>query len=98
MSLALSIFDATTSAAIESSYPDRYDASVFLKLINLWWTISIGDTAVEGDDKTLYLRAFADWLERWQALQGQNSQKFTLSKQICSALVTTLRCTACQSS
>ena len=32
VSLALSIFDATTSAAIESYYPDRYDASEFLKL------------------------------------------------------------------
>ena len=80
MSLTLSIFVATTSGAIESYYPDRYDASVFLKLINLWWIVSIGDTAVEGDNKTLYLGAFADWLERRQALQGQNSQKFTLSK------------------
>ena len=35
VSLALSIFDATTSAAIESYYPDRYDALGFLKLINL---------------------------------------------------------------
>ena len=72
----------------------------------LWWTISnrrqryntnfrIGDVAVEGDNKPLFLRAFADWLERWQALQDQNSQKFTLTKQTCSALVTTLHCTAC---
>ena len=72
----------------------------------LWWTISnskqryntnfqIGDVAVEGDNKALFLRAFADWLERWQALQDQNSQKFTLTKQTCSALVTTLHCTAC---
>ena len=41
----------------------------------LWWTISnskqryntnfrIGDVAVEGDNKPLFLRAFADWLER----------------------------------
>ena len=78
MSLALSIFDATTSAAIEGYYPDRYDASRFLKLINLWWTISnskqrcntnfrIGDAAVEDDKKPLLLRAFADWLEKFQA-------------------------------
>ena len=33
--LALSIFDATTSAALESYYPDRYDALGFLKLVNL---------------------------------------------------------------
>ena len=36
VSLALSIFDATTSAAIESDYPDGHDASGFLKLINFW--------------------------------------------------------------
>ena len=57
MSLALSIFNAATSAVIESYYPDRYDVSGFLKLIDLWWTISdskqryntnfqIGDAAV----------------------------------------------------
>ena len=36
VSLALSIFDATTSTAIKSYYPDRYNASGFVKLINLW--------------------------------------------------------------
>ena len=92
VSLALSIFDATTSAAIESDYPDGHDASGFLKLINFWWTISnskqryntnfwIADAAVEGDSKPLFLRAFANWLGKWQALQGQNSQKFTPIKQ-----------------
>ena len=71
MSLAFSIFDATVLAAIESYYPDHYDASGFFKLIKLWWTISnskqryntnfrIGDAAVEGDNKPLFLRAFAD--------------------------------------
>ena len=65
MSLALSIFDATTSAAIESYYPDRYDALGFLKLRNLWLTINnskkryntnfqIGDAAIEGDNKPLF--------------------------------------------
>ena len=106
MSLALSIFEATTSGGIESYYPLRYDASGFIKLINLWWTINnskqryntnfrVRDAAIEGDNKPLFLRAFADWLERWQALQGQSSQKFNLTKQTCSTLVTTLRCTAC---
>ena len=71
VSLAFSIFDATALAAIESYYPDRYDVSGFFKLINLWWTISnskqryntnfrIGNEAVEGDNKPLFLRAFAD--------------------------------------
>ena len=106
MSLAPSTFDATTSAAIESYYPDHCDASGFLKLINLWWTISnskqkynknfrIGYAPVEVDNKPLFLQGFADWLERWQALQVQNSQRFTLTKQTCSALVTILRGTAC---
>ena len=54
-----------------------------------------GDAAVQGDNKPLFLQAYADWLEKWQALQGHNSKKFTLTKQTCSALVTTLRCTAC---
>ena len=105
MSLAIAIFDAATSAAIESYYPERYHTSGFLKLINLWWTISnskqryntnfrIGYAAVECNNKPLFLRAFANWLERWQTLQGQNSRKFTLTKQTWSALVTTLRCTA----
>ena len=67
VSLALSIFDATTSAAIESYYLDRYDVSGFLKAMNLWWIISnskqrcntnfqIGDSAVEGENKPLFLQ------------------------------------------
>ena len=73
---------------------------------NLWWTrrnskqryntnFRNGDAAVQGDNKPLFLQAYADLLEKWQALQGRNSKKFTLTKQTCSALVTTLRCTAC---
>ena len=38
--LALAIFDRSTSAAIESYYPYRLDASSFLKLVNIWWTIN----------------------------------------------------------
>ena len=36
------MFDATTLAAIESYYPDHYDVSGFLKLINLGWKLSKG--------------------------------------------------------
>ena len=61
--LALAIFDQSTSAAIESCYPNRLDASSFLKLVNIWWTINnnkqefnanfrIGNAAVK-DDKSL---------------------------------------------
>ena len=38
--LALEVLDSTTSAAIKSYYPQRKDAAGFLKLINIWWTIS----------------------------------------------------------
>ena len=73
--------------------------------MNFWWATSnskqrydtnfrIGNAAVEGDNKPLFLRTFQDWFKRWQALQGRNSQKFTLTKQTCSALVITLCCTA----
>ena len=66
VSLALSIFHSIIPAAIESCYPNRYDAPVFLKLINLWWTVNTskernntnfrtGDAAVHGDKKPLSL-------------------------------------------
>ena len=38
--LALAIFNPTTSAAIESYFPESNAAAQFLRLINLWWTIS----------------------------------------------------------
>ena len=89
--LALAIFDQSTSAAIESYYPNRLDASSFLKLVNIWWTINnnkqefnanfrIGNATVKDDKKSLFLREFANWPEDWQSLQSKNSQKFTLSK------------------
>ena len=100
--LALAIFDQITSAAIESYYPNRLDASSFLKLVNIWCTINnskqefntnfrIGNAVAKDDKKPLLLREFANWLEDWQSLQSKNSQKFTLSKQTNTALVITLR-------
>ena len=72
--LPLATFDQSTSAAIEGYYPNRLDASSFLKLVNIWWTINnskqefntnfrIGNAAVKDDRKTLFLREFANWLE-----------------------------------
>ena len=72
--LALAIFDRSTSAAIEIYYPNRLDASSFLKLVNIWWTINnskqefnknfrTGNTADKDDKKPLFLREFANWLE-----------------------------------
>ena len=102
--LALAIFEPTTSTAIESYFPERNAAAQFLLLIDLWWTISnskqqfnmnfyIGDAAKANDCKPTFLRKLADWLLDWKAQQPANTEKFTLSKQTASALVTTLRCT-----
>lgn len=103
--LALAIFDATTSAAIDSYYPERKDAAMFLRLINIWWTMSnsksrfngnfhIGDAARPDDSKPEFLRQLSQWVSEWTNSQCRNSQKFTLSKQTSTALITTLRCTA----
>ena len=72
--LVLATLDQSTSAAIESYYPNRLDASSFLTLVNIWWTINnskqefntnfrIGNAAVQDDKKPLLLREFANWLE-----------------------------------
>ena len=103
--LAFAIFDPTSSAAILSYYPKRQDAAEFLKLINLWWTISnskqqfnknyaIGNAACKNDSKPQFLRTLANWLNQRKTQQCLNAEKFTLSKQTCDALVITLRCTA----
>ena len=103
--LALSIFDATTSAALQNYFPDKKDAAMFLKLINLWWVMSnsktqfnmnhhSGDAAKKFDHKPEFFRALAQWVSDWTSSQTSNSQKFTLSKQTSSALITTLKCTA----
>ena len=36
VSLALGVFDASTSAALQSFFPERVNAASFLRLINLW--------------------------------------------------------------
>ena len=38
--LALNIYHETTTAAISSYFPDREDATEFIRLINTWWNIS----------------------------------------------------------
>ena len=95
---ALAIFDETTSAAIESYFPDRTDASGFLGLVHSWWIISnskrkfntrnkLGNAATKGDSKTSFFRAFADWLTMWQTEKLPNCEKFQLSQQTNSALI-----------
>ena len=79
------------------------DASSFLKLANIWWTIKnskqefntnfrIGNAAVKDDKKPLFFREFAKWLEEWQGLQSKSSQKFILIKKTNTALAITLQC------
>ena len=103
--LALSIFDPTSSAAILRYYSERQDAAAFLKLINLWWTLSnskqqfnsnyaAGNAACEDDKKPQFLRKLANWFQEWKAEQFSKLEKFSLLKQACDALVGTLRCTA----
>ena len=72
--LALAIFHETTTAAFESYFPEREDASKFLKMINTWWLICnskemshpnpLGNAVRVGDGKTDFLEALADWLEK----------------------------------
>ena len=103
--LALAILDPATSAAIESYFPESNAAAQFLRLFNLWWTISNskqqfnmnfhrGDAAKANDCKPTFLRKLADWFSKWKTQQPAKTEKFTLSKQTTSALETTLRCTA----
>ena len=103
--LALAIFDANTSTALKSYFPEHENAAKFFELINLWWTMSnskqelnmnfhIGDAAKLNDCKPVFLRKLADWFADWKVQQSSNTEKYTLSKQTTSALVTTLRCTA----
>ena len=105
MPLALAIFHATTSAALESYFPEHNSASKFLELINIWWTMSnskqklnmnfhLGDAARLNDCKPEFFRKLAVWFSKWKLQQPSNSEKYTLSKQTTSALVITLRCTA----
>ena len=64
--VALSVFDPTTSAAIESYFPDRKPSADFLRLIDTWWVISnakqqfssrrIGHAVKKGDKKPEFLR------------------------------------------
>ena len=103
--LALNIFDETTSAAIISYFPNETAAAGFLRLINIWWTISnskvmfntnnrIGNAAIPGDKKSQFFRVFATWINEWKNLQFQRCNKYTLSAQTTNALITTLKGTA----
>ena len=95
--LALAIFHEATTAAFESYFPEREDASKFLKMINTWWLICnskemshpnpLGNAVRVGDGKTDFLEALADWLEKWH----DDCPAFTLTSKTSYALVLTFR-------
>ena len=74
---ALAIFNPTSSAAIETCFPECNAAAQFLRLINLWWKISNskhqfnmnfhrGDAAKANNCKPTFLRKLADWFSEWK--------------------------------
>ena len=103
--LALAMFDETTSAAIQWYFPQHSSAAEFLQLFQKWWIISnsksqfsatnyLGNAALLGDEKPLFLRAFASWLRDWQQERISNCQRFTLTSQTASGFTRTLLCHA----
>ena len=105
VSTALAILHETTIAPLVSYFPDRQDRAQFLSLFSIRWTISnsnfkfnssnnLGNAAVHGNGKPLFLRAFADWMLLSQSHKLPCSEKFTLPAQTNEALVRTMRCHA----
>ena len=71
---ALAISHETTAVAIQSYCPDESSTVEFLKLFRKWWIISnsktafctnnyLGNAAVNGDQKPLFLRPMAEWVQ-----------------------------------
>ena len=98
--LALAIFDETTSAAIQSYYPERKDAASLLTLFNKLFIIfnskqqfnhsnKLGNASVQGVNKPTFFRKVANWIENWSTCPF-----FTLTPQTSHALITTLRSSA----
>ena len=57
---------------VQSYFKNRRDVADFLENINTWWTISnskkrfspsiLGNAVINGEKKTEFLRALADWI------------------------------------
>ena len=103
--LALATIHETTTAAIESYFPEKNSSADFLRLLNIWWIISnsktqffannpLGNSAVIGDNKPEFLRSFAAWVAKWQNEKIPCFETFTLKKQTSLALIRTLLCHA----
>ena len=103
--VALAIFNESTSAGVQHYFPEKSDASGFLRLFNTWWTMSnskqknnshnrLGNAAVINDNKPEFLRALADWVEKWDSEKIPNCETFCLTAETSHALKRTLRCHA----
>ena len=101
--LALAIIHETTTAAIESYFPEKNNSADFLRILNIWWIISnsktqflpnnpLGNAAIIGDNKPEFLRSFAAWVAKWQNEKIPCFETFTLTKQTSSALTRTFFC------
>ena len=103
--LALAIIHETTTAAIESYFPEKNNSADFPGFLNIWWIISnskaqflsnnlLGNAAKIGDNKPEFLRLFAAWVAKWHNEKIPCFETFTLTKQTTSALRRTLLCHA----
>ena len=96
--LALAIIHETTTAAIESYFPEKNNSADFLILLNIWWIIPNSKTqflpnnplcssAIIGDNKPEFLKSFAAWVAKWQNEEIPCFETFTLTKETSSALI-----------
>ena len=75
VALVLAVIYETTIIVARNYFPNRRDVTKFLEIFNAWWTISNfkkrfapnvpRNTVINGDKKTEFLRAIADWIEQW---------------------------------
>ena len=76
VSLALAIFDETTSTTIKRYFPDRHDAANILSCFHKLFVIcnkkqrfnssnELGNADVLADNKLAFLSNLDDWVESW---------------------------------
>ena len=103
MLLALAIFDESTTAVIESYFPEKSDAVCFLSAFSISKSLCyynaktqystsnmLGNTVVCNDSKPEFLLSFATWIEQWSTCPN-----FSLKTQTLHAVITTLKATSC---
>ena len=93
---SLLLFSWYYHSCCEDYYPSRKDVSGFLNIIRTWWTISnskqrystnpLIDAIVLNDNKIIFFRLLAFWIQEWSI-----SPYFTLTPQNLSALIDTFR-------